>query len=261
MEVPPLLPRRPRPAAHSLGLQRRSRHRRQRRLDRHDDALHEHHRGARLGRARSRREFGRGGDHPHRADGLPQASLTTLRASGPTFAVRAGAIEKFGRLFLGSLWNVYGPACIPKKAAPLMPRDSALHDGRRQGRGLYDPPVLDRRQAGAQPAAVSPRALRRRRRDQHPRPHHLVRHVHHARAHQPRLLPARPRLERRLDARLPHEQPLSLQPPAPFFHEGRRSCALRHAARARRAVSATRSAPKSAGCTWRSVTAWAPCRS
>ena len=39
--------------------------------------------------------------------------LTTMRASAPTLAERAGAIEKFGRLFLGSLWDVYGLHCIP----------------------------------------------------------------------------------------------------------------------------------------------------
>jgi cholesterol oxidase len=42
--------------------------------------------------------------------------LTTMRASGPTLASRAAAIDKFGRLFLGSLWNVYGPSCMPKTA-------------------------------------------------------------------------------------------------------------------------------------------------
>jgi cholesterol oxidase len=42
--------------------------------------------------------------------------LTTMRASGPTLADRAAAIEKFGRLFFGSLWDVYGPHCIPTVA-------------------------------------------------------------------------------------------------------------------------------------------------
>jgi len=42
--------------------------------------------------------------------------LTTIRASGPNVAGRAAAIEKFGRLFMGSLWDVYGPSCMPKLA-------------------------------------------------------------------------------------------------------------------------------------------------
>jgi cholesterol oxidase len=39
--------------------------------------------------------------------------LTTFRAFGPSPADRRAAFEKFGRLFLGSLWKVYGPACMP----------------------------------------------------------------------------------------------------------------------------------------------------
>jgi hypothetical protein len=33
--------------------------------------------------------------------------LTTVRATGPTLAARAGAIGRFGRLFVGRLWDVY----------------------------------------------------------------------------------------------------------------------------------------------------------
>jgi cholesterol oxidase len=40
--------------------------------------------------------------------------LTTMRAFGPTLSSRAAGIEKFGRLFLGSLWDVYGSVCMPR---------------------------------------------------------------------------------------------------------------------------------------------------
>jgi cholesterol oxidase len=40
--------------------------------------------------------------------------LTTMRAHGPTFTARAAGMEKFGRLFLGSLWDVYGPSLMPQ---------------------------------------------------------------------------------------------------------------------------------------------------
>lgn len=35
--------------------------------------------------------------------------LTTFRSDGKTLAQRAHAFETFGRMFLGSLWEVYGP--------------------------------------------------------------------------------------------------------------------------------------------------------
>jgi cholesterol oxidase len=40
--------------------------------------------------------------------------LTTFRTDGPTFSDRVEAIDKFGKYFLGSLWEVYGPSCTPK---------------------------------------------------------------------------------------------------------------------------------------------------
>jgi cholesterol oxidase len=40
--------------------------------------------------------------------------LTTLRASGPTPIDRLRAMDRFGRLFLGSLWEVYGPSVMPR---------------------------------------------------------------------------------------------------------------------------------------------------
>lgn len=43
--------------------------------------------------------------------------LTTMRAHGPTFTARAEGMEKFGKLFLGSLWQVYSPSFMPKKGA------------------------------------------------------------------------------------------------------------------------------------------------
>ena len=39
--------------------------------------------------------------------------LTTLRAGGGTFAERLAATSKFGRFFLGSLWEIYGPSVMP----------------------------------------------------------------------------------------------------------------------------------------------------
>jgi cholesterol oxidase len=40
--------------------------------------------------------------------------LSTLRAYGPSFLGRASGLEKFSRFFLGSLWDVYGPAFLPR---------------------------------------------------------------------------------------------------------------------------------------------------
>ena len=40
--------------------------------------------------------------------------LTTMRADGPTFADRAGGMNAFGSYFLGNLWEVYGPGCLPQ---------------------------------------------------------------------------------------------------------------------------------------------------
>ena len=39
--------------------------------------------------------------------------LTTFRADGPSFQVRTAAFEKFGKVFLGSLWEVYGSCHLP----------------------------------------------------------------------------------------------------------------------------------------------------
>ncbi|MDQ3914887.1 MAG: alpha/beta hydrolase [Actinomycetota bacterium] len=40
--------------------------------------------------------------------------LTTFRASAPTAAERTRALERFGKLFLGDLWEVYGPSFSPR---------------------------------------------------------------------------------------------------------------------------------------------------
>jgi cholesterol oxidase len=43
--------------------------------------------------------------------------LTTFRAYGPTFGDRVCALERFGKHFLGSLWEVYGPSLMPSMNA------------------------------------------------------------------------------------------------------------------------------------------------
>ena len=40
--------------------------------------------------------------------------LTTMRTYGPTFADRTEGMSAFGSYFLGSLWEVYGPRCLPR---------------------------------------------------------------------------------------------------------------------------------------------------
>jgi predicted patatin/cPLA2 family phospholipase len=47
----------------------------------------------------------------HQLDFLKQ--LTTFRVEGPTFADRAAAFARFGRLFLGKLWDVYARDVLP----------------------------------------------------------------------------------------------------------------------------------------------------
>ena len=42
--------------------------------------------------------------------------LTTIRASGSTFSDRMQGVERFGKYFLGSLWQTYGPSWMPKMA-------------------------------------------------------------------------------------------------------------------------------------------------
>src|SRR5258708_6692899 len=42
----------------------------------------------------------------HELDFLKQ--LTTFRVKGPNLAAKADAVAQFGKLFLGSLWDVYG---------------------------------------------------------------------------------------------------------------------------------------------------------
>ncbi|MGZ5050194.1 MAG: alpha/beta fold hydrolase [Methylobacter sp.] len=42
--------------------------------------------------------------------------LTTIRSNAPTFAERAEATARFGKLFFGALWEVYGPPQLPKVA-------------------------------------------------------------------------------------------------------------------------------------------------
>lgn len=44
--------------------------------------------------------------------------MTTFRADGPSFRSRTAAFEKFGKLFLGSLWETYG-ACHLASVAPF----------------------------------------------------------------------------------------------------------------------------------------------
>lgn len=39
--------------------------------------------------------------------------LTTFRSNGATLTERAAAMAKFGKLFAGSLWDVYGPSLMP----------------------------------------------------------------------------------------------------------------------------------------------------
>jgi cholesterol oxidase len=51
--------------------------------------------------------------------------LTTFRAYGPSHAARIAAFETFGRLFLGSLWSVYGEWCMPAMSA--FEREIPLH--------------------------------------------------------------------------------------------------------------------------------------
>lgn len=45
--------------------------------------------------------------------------LTTFRTEGPTAADRAAALARFGRLFLGNLWDVYHAQPAPDLADPL----------------------------------------------------------------------------------------------------------------------------------------------
>jgi predicted acylesterase/phospholipase RssA len=49
--------------------------------------------------------------HIHLLDFLQQ--LTTFRVEGPTFTDKAAAIARFGKLFLGSLWDVYARELLP----------------------------------------------------------------------------------------------------------------------------------------------------
>ncbi len=43
--------------------------------------------------------------------------MTTLRADAPTLKERIQALERFGRFFLGSLWDTYGPSLMPPMGA------------------------------------------------------------------------------------------------------------------------------------------------
>jgi cholesterol oxidase len=56
--------------------------------------------------------------HIHLLDFARQ--LTTFRVDGPSGVDAAGGLMKFGRLFVGELWDVYGPGHVgnPKSAAP-----------------------------------------------------------------------------------------------------------------------------------------------
>jgi hypothetical protein len=38
--------------------------------------------------------------------------MTTFRVDGPTLGDRVSALSRFGGLFLGKLWQVYGPRLI-----------------------------------------------------------------------------------------------------------------------------------------------------
>ena len=57
------------------------------------------------------RLWGAGVLHIHTIDFLRQ--LSTMRASGPNLAARAKAAARFGRLFLGKLWDSYGNRILP----------------------------------------------------------------------------------------------------------------------------------------------------
>jgi len=57
--------------------------------------------------------------HIHLMDFARQ--LTTFRAHGPSLEARAKGLGKFGRLFLGDLWDIYGPTA--RKAAGLAATD------------------------------------------------------------------------------------------------------------------------------------------
>jgi hypothetical protein len=39
--------------------------------------------------------------------------LTTFRAEGGTLSDRLTALNKFGGLFLGKIWDIYGPVVVP----------------------------------------------------------------------------------------------------------------------------------------------------
>jgi cholesterol oxidase len=49
--------------------------------------------------------------HIHLLDFLHQ--LTTFRVEGPTLMDKAAAVARFGKLFLGSLWDVYARELLP----------------------------------------------------------------------------------------------------------------------------------------------------
>ncbi len=57
------------------------------------------------------RVWGAGVLHIHTIDFLRQ--LTTMRATGPDLASQAAAMARFGRLFLGKLWDSYGNRFLP----------------------------------------------------------------------------------------------------------------------------------------------------
>lgn len=62
----------------------------------------------------------------HRMDFLRQ--MTTMRVEGPTLADRAKAAADFGKLFLGSLWEVYGKHAFPPlDLQPVFAREIPLY--------------------------------------------------------------------------------------------------------------------------------------
>jgi hypothetical protein len=49
--------------------------------------------------------------HIHMLDFLHQ--LTTFRVEGPTLTGRVAALARFGKLFMGKLWDVYARHVLP----------------------------------------------------------------------------------------------------------------------------------------------------
>ena len=66
---------------------------------------------SRRGRKATPKCGGAGVLHIHTIDFLRQ--LSTMRATGPDMAAQASAMVRFGRLFLGKLWDSYANRFLP----------------------------------------------------------------------------------------------------------------------------------------------------